>query len=232
MIAPRVPAPPASLLAPPRAIDHGADKDDFTSDEPSRDRTNDSKPRPPSDELTETSASMVKGIEARTLEEAEAEADRDAFEFPLPPSDGFEVDGVTLEHCAAIRAALAMPGSDRAAVLAKNDLDDATWSRVEKAHMARIDLETSKGVMDLLSRYDASYVAAQDKLRRPIGVKEFARIVVAREDGSLAEAMAELGIPRSELMRLDRVWTLRRAAYPGVEKALQATLAATRETKR
>src|SRR6185295_7307451 len=91
-------------------------KDEATADALTREPTNDSKPRAMSEESTETSASLVKGIEARTLEEAEAEADRDAFEFPLPPSDGFEVDGVTLEHCAAVRAAFAMPGSDRRAI--------------------------------------------------------------------------------------------------------------------
>lgn len=178
------------------------------------------------DENTDTNAGVaIRGVEARTLEEAEAEGERDAFEFPLPRSDGHEVEGVTLEHCAAIRAAMAMSASDRATVLAKNDLDDATWARIEKAHMARIDQETSKGVMDLLSRYDAAYVAAQDKLRRPIGVKEYARILVAREKGDLAEAMGDLGVPRSELMRLDRVWKQRRAAYPDVDKAIAAAVA-------
>ncbi|MFO0614196.1 MAG: DUF2169 domain-containing protein [Polyangiaceae bacterium] len=219
---PRTPGKPASTppAKPPRATD-----DEVTVEVaaviPALARA------PVRDEHTDTQASMsIRGVEARTLEEAEAEADRDAFEFPLPKSDGHEVEGVTLEHCAAIRAAIAMPGADRAGVLAKNDLDDATWARVEKAHMARIDQETSKGVMDLLSRYDAAYVNAQDKLRRPIGVKEFARILVARERGDLAEALAEIGVPRSELMRLDRVWKQRRAAYPEVDKALSSAVAA------
>lgn len=176
------------------------------------------------EELTDSSTADRRGLEARTLEEAEAEADRDAFEFPLPPSDGFEVDGVTLEHCAAIRAAIAMPGSDRGAVLAKHELDEASFAKIEKSHLARIDQETSGGVQDLLNRYDAAYVAAQDALRSPIGVKEYARIVVGRQEGDLADVMSELGVPRSELMRLDRVWKRRIAEHPGVDKTLKATI--------
>jgi len=201
------------------------------SDETTAGAKKETKPRSFGEESTDTHANLVRGVEARTLEEAEAEADRDAFEFPLPPSDGFEVDGVTLEHCAAVRATLSMPGASRADVLAKNDLDDATWARIEKAHMSRIDQETSKGLTDLLNRYDASYVAAQDKLRRPIGVKEFARITVARERGALAETLSELSIPRSELMRLDRVWQQRRLAYPEVDKAITATIEALKSAK-
>lgn len=181
-----------------------------------------------SEELTDASTADRKGlgIEARTLEEAEADADRDAFEFPLPPSDGFEVDGVTLEHCAAIRAAIAMPGADRTGVLAKHQLDEAAFARIEKAHLSRLDQETSSGTTDLLNRYDAAYVAAQDALRRPIGVKEYARIVVAKKSGELAEALSELGVPRSELMRLDRVWKRRVAEHAGVAKTLEATIEA------
>lgn len=179
-----------------------------------------------SEELTDASTSDRKGIEARTLEEAEADADRDAFEFPLPKSDGFEVDGVTLEHCAAVRAGIAMPGADRAAVLKKHDLDEATFARIEKTHLARIDQETAGGLHDLLNRYDAAYVAAQDALRAPVGVKEYARIVVAKKEGDLADVMAELGVPRSELMRLDRVWKRRIAEHPGVDKTLSATIEA------
>ncbi len=176
------------------------------------------------EEVTDSSTSDSRGIEARTLEEADADADRDAFEFPLPPSDGFEVDGVTLEHCAAIRAAMAMPGAERGAVLTKHDLDEVAFARIEKTHLGRIDQETSSGVQDLLNRYDAAYVAAQDTLRSPIGVKEYARIAVARKEGDLADVMAELGVPRSELMRLDRVWKRRITEHPGVDATLKSLI--------
>ncbi len=95
--------PPAPA---PRADETPAEELPFDSDgKPSElqaDETRTDKP------LSEESTDMkvVRSIEARTLEEADAEADRDVFEFPLPPSDGFEVDGVTLEHCAAVRAAV------------------------------------------------------------------------------------------------------------------------------
>ncbi len=72
----------------------------------------------------------------------------------------------------------------------------------------------------MLQRYDAAYVAAQDSWRRPSGVAEDARIVVAREKGTLTATMVELALPRSELMRLDRVWKQRRAAYPEVDRAI------------
>ena len=176
------------------------------------------------EELTDSSTSDSKGVEARTLEEADADADRDAFDFPLPPSDGFEVDGVTLEHCAAIRAAIAMPKAERSAALLKHDLDEAAFARIEKTHLGRIDQETASGAQDLLNRYDAAYVAAQDKLRNPIGVKEYARIAVARREGDLADVMAELGVPRSELMRLDRVWKRRISEHPEVDSTLRSIM--------
>jgi hypothetical protein len=111
-----------------------------------------------------------------------------------------------LEECAAVRAELSLKGAAKAEVLERHRLEEATWSRIERAHLKAIDARAQENDLSLLDRYDDAYVAAQEVHRPPVDEQGYARLQVAKESGRLANVLEELGASRAELMRLDRVW--------------------------
>jgi hypothetical protein len=124
---------------------------------------------------------------------------------PTPPPR----ESITLEECAAIRAELSKKSADRAEVLARHHIEDATWHRLEREHLRAIDEASQGGDQALLERYDDAYVAACDELRTAIDELAYARLQLAKENGRLANLLEELAISRAELLRLDRVWRRR-----------------------
>lgn len=148
--------------------------------------------------------------------------------FPLPPSDGFEVDGVTLEHCAVIRAQLNAKPGDRAGILEHHGVSEGAFAKIERTHLRRVDEANQRDEGDLLARYDAAYIAAFESLVRPIDVATYARMAVAKERGDLAAILADLSLPRTEFMRIERVWTRRIAADRLLGEGFQQAVARAR----
>jgi hypothetical protein len=143
---------------------------------------------------------------------------------PEPPPPPPPRETLTLEECAAVRAELSLKGADKAQVLAKHRLSDASWSKLEREHLKAIDEASQTGNLELLDRYDDAYVAAQDALRTPIDEKKYASLRTAREKGRLARALDEAGVSRAELMRLDRVWARRMQADKALGERVDAEL--------
>lgn len=145
----------------------------------------------------------------------------DFVDEPTPPAEAPEPKGpptaepagpresLELEECAALRARLTQPGADRVEVLRGSRLDEAAFTRLEREHLKAIDEGAKSGQSELLDRYEDAYVAALDERSGPIDELAYARLQFAKESGSLAEALDSLGVARSELMRLERVWRRR-----------------------
>jgi hypothetical protein len=127
---------------------------------------------------------------------------------PAPAPTGPR-ESLELEACAALRAALTKPGADRAAVLRDHRVEEAVFTRIEREHLKAIDEGAKAGDTALLDRYEDAYVAALDERSGPIDELAYARLQFAKESGSLTETLESLGVTRSELMRLDRVWRRR-----------------------
>lgn len=70
----------------------------------------------------------------------------------------------------------------------------------------------ARGKTSLLRAYDQAYVAQLEADRGAITVKEYARLVVAAERGTETEALAELGLPRGAMLRVQRVWMKKMSA--------------------
>lgn len=135
----------------------------------------------------------------------------DAPEPPRPPAPepAGPREQLELEECAALRARLTRPGADRAEILRADRLDEALFTRLEREHLKAIDEGAKAGRSELLDRYEDAYVAALDERSGPIDELAYARLQFAKESGALAEALETMGVARSELMRLERVWRRR-----------------------
>jgi hypothetical protein len=68
-------------------------------------------------------------------------------------------------------------------------------------------------------------VEAVEGFRGPIGPEEYAKVVWAKERGTVNEVLDELRIQRPALMPLLRVWTKKAAAEPRLGEKVWTTLA-------
>ena len=134
---------------------------------------------------------------------------------------------VTIDRYAAVSAALSRKGVDRGAVLRDHTLTIAGWGAIDRHWKRALAEQSERGDKALLGAFDEAYVAAQGALHRPVGVGEYARILVGLERGDVGRVLAELQLQLSDLMRLQRVWTKRAAESPALAAELtEATLAA------
>ena len=74
--------------------------------------------------------------------------------------------------------------------------------------------QAERGERELQSTFDSAYVHAQGQLKKPIGVREYAKILVGLERGEVGRVLVELELQLSDLMRLQRVWTKKLADAP------------------
>ncbi len=135
---------------------------------------------------------------------------------PAPPSSpeaAPKTDPATfpIEKCAAINAEIAMKRAPMAEVLKKHQVEGDEWTVVDRHWLASITKETERGKTTLLGTYDTAYVGALERIRGPITTEEYAKVVVGVERGDVAAVLATLGLPRTALMRIERVWTKRLA---------------------
>ncbi|MFT3774528.1 MAG: DUF2169 domain-containing protein [Minicystis sp.] len=129
-----------------------------------------------------------------------------------------------------ICAELAHKGDDRAAVLKAHLLTEPAWAIVDQHWKKAIAQETEEGGRALLIAFDEAYLAAQQRLGKPVGVAEYARILVGIERGEVGRVLADLALELGDLMRLQRVWTKRLADSPELSAELTRAVEDARRT--
>jgi hypothetical protein len=148
----------------------------------------------------------------------------------------------TLERCAALAATIARAnalGADRsglriggamtAGILEEHGLTTADWDALISRWTEEVREETSRGRMSLLQAYDRAYVAQLERERGPIEVAEVARLAVARERGTEDAVLAELGLPRGAMIRIERVWAERISTGADLGRRMREAMQAARE---
>ncbi len=141
-----------------------------------------------------------------------------------PPADlvpaGFDPKDIAITTYGSVSAELMIRRGERARVLESNHLAEPTWARIHAHWTAEMGRETARGESKLLAQFDAAYVETMGRLRTPIGVPEYAAILVAIERGAVDKQLAALKLSLSDLMRVQRVWTRRLAEDPELGKVL------------
>lgn len=166
--------------------------------------------------------STPKTTPAPSSEEAAKEA---------PAEEPFSPASIAIGTFAEIVVELAAKGAERAHVLERHGLDDARFSLVDRHWTRELAEHNDRGERELLHAYDAAYVAAQEREKKPIGVREYARILVGVERGEVGKVLADLELQLSDLMRIQRVWTRRVADTPQLGAELSKAVEAARKAK-
>ncbi len=148
------------------------------------------------------------------------------------PAIALPSDDLPLDRYAAISAELAHRRTERATVLREQGLDERRWSSIDRAWKKALAESATRRDRDLMAAFDAAYVAAQDRLRAPVGVVEYARILVGLERGEVGKVLADLKLQLSDLMRLQRVWSRRTMESPPLAAELHRELDAQRRQGR
>ena len=141
---------------------------------------------------------------------------------PMEPDPAPET--VPIERYAGISAALSRNGVDRGAVLRAHKLTIAGWGAIDRHWKRGLAEQTDRGEKALLHAFDVAYVNAQGELHRPVGVREYARILIGLERGEVGRVLADLELQLSDLMRLQRVWSKRVADAPDLAAELAQAL--------
>jgi hypothetical protein len=123
-----------------------------------------------------------------------------------PAGSDLPLDAYPIERCAAIGASIARRPADHAAILEDHLLTPERWTALDQHWALAIRKETGRGRAKLLCAYDGAYIGQLEAERGPIGVTEYARIVVAAERGAEGPTLADLGMPGAALLRIQRVW--------------------------
>ena len=76
----------------------------------------------------------------------------------------------------------------------------------------------------LLDRFDAAYVAELEKERGAIEARDYAKLKIAAERGTVDEVLSELRLPRGAVMRIERVWMVRLAESPGLGEKVEEAI--------
>ena len=133
-------------------------------------------------------------------------------------------EAVPIERYAGISAALSRKGVDRSSVLRAQKLTIAGWGAIDRHWKRALAEQTDRGEKTLLQAFDIAYVSAQGELHRPVGVREYARILIGLERGEIGRVLAALELQLSDLMRFQRVWSKRVADSPDLAAELAVAL--------
>ena len=143
---------------------------------------------------------------------------------PPPPAEalppGFDPKDVPVATYGAVSAELMIRRGERAKVMEAHKLNEPSWARIHAHWTAEMGRETARGESRLLAQFDAAYVETMGRLRKPIGVPEYAALLVAIERGAVDKQLATLSLTLSDLMRVQRVWTRRLAEDAELGKVL------------
>ncbi len=133
---------------------------------------------------------------------------------------GFDPKDVPVRTYGTVSAELMIRRGERAKVLEEHKLSEPAWARIHAYWTGEMGRETARGESRLLAQFDTAYVETLGRLRKPIGIPEYAAILVAIERGAVDRQLAQLSLSLSDLMRVQRVWTRRIADDPEVGKVL------------
>lgn len=150
-------------------------------------------------------------------------------EAPATPAPELRKD-IDLARYAILCAEIAQKGALRAAVLKAHLLTEPAWSMVDQHYKRALADEAEQGGRALLLAFDEAYLGAQQRLGKPIGVEEYARIQVGIERGEVGRVLGELSLELGDLMRLQRVWTKRLSESPDLAASLSRAVEETRWT--
>lgn len=142
---------------------------------------------------------------------------------PLP------LDDYPIERCAKITASIARRREERAEILEAEELDLARWADLERHWSEAIQGEIERGKTKLLKIFDTNYVARLEEERGPITAAEFARLAVAGERGQSARMLAELGLPRGAMVRIERVFLARSVEDPSFGEKIRRAIEVERD---
>jgi hypothetical protein len=135
---------------------------------------------------------------------------------------------LTVEAYAQVMAELASAGDDRAAVLARHGLTEATWEAADDCWQdelsAALDPEDD-GVPEVISRYAAAYEAAQRAIAPPIPLEQFAQVTrLLSASGDLRAALAKVGVTLADYVRGSEHWSRRLAGDEELERRFDEVL--------
>jgi hypothetical protein len=111
-----------------------------------------------------------------------------------------------LERCAKIAASVARRKADNTAILREHDLTPEVWAELDSHWRDAVRLDTERGSMALLRAYDSAYVDQIEAERGPVTVDQYVQVAMALENGIGPTTLQDLDLPRSALLRVQRVW--------------------------
>jgi hypothetical protein len=153
-------------------------------------------------------------------------------EAAAPPAEAapaLPLERFPIAACARIAASIARRKPETAAILAEQELASDVWAALEKHWAAAMRAESHQGKTALLTAYDEAYVARLEEERGSITTREYARLVLSVEREQAEVVLAELGLPRGALLRIQRVWLKKMAAEAGFNKSVRAAVASETE---
>jgi len=133
-----------------------------------------------------------------------------------------------LEVFACVVARIERCPEERARILADMDLTEERWTSTEQTWASAIRTDLEQGRSDLRLCFDRAYMQQIECERGAIDVTEYAQLMVAVEHGDGDAVLAEFGMPRTCLVRLERVFQERMAADPSFGARARAELASAR----
>ncbi|UQA56659.1 DUF2169 family type VI secretion system accessory protein [Polyangium aurulentum] len=144
-----------------------------------------------------------------------------ALAFPMPE--------LPIEMCAAMAARIDRTPEAREAILAEMGLSLHAWASTSQYWTSAIRTEVEQGRTELLLTYDRAYVDQIELERGVLDVEDYTRLMVSVERSSDADVvLAEQGVPRAALVRIERVWLQRMQADPAFGARVRQALTATR----
>jgi hypothetical protein len=135
----------------------------------------------------------------------------------------------TIEAYAVVMAELAAAGDARAEVLARHELDEASWDALDRQFQAELSAALDPdddGVPAILSAYAAAYEAAQRAGGPPIAIERFAEVTrLLSASGDLRASLARVGVSLADYVRASEHWARRMAEDAELERRFEAALA-------
>lgn len=133
-----------------------------------------------------------------------------------------------LELCAAVAARIDRCPNERASILEQMGLSEATYAASEQTWTMAMRTETEQGRGDLRAAYERAYVAQLETERGEIDISDYAHLMVSVEFTDADAVLADLGLPRCALVRIERVWQERMAADVAFCARVRQAMASTR----
>ncbi|MDI3284455.1 DUF2169 domain-containing protein [Polyangium sp. 15x6] len=133
-----------------------------------------------------------------------------------------------LEQCATVAARIDRRPEDRARILSEMGLSEQRWVSTERTWIGAIRAETEQGRSELRLAYDRAYVQQLEIERGALEIADYARLMFSVEHSDADVVLAELGLARICLVRIERVWQERMEADPAFRARVREALASAR----